>query len=188
MKRLKVRAANWKILIEGGVESYHFRIAHKDSIGPFFQDNLSSYRVFGPHIRSILPRAGLDAMIAQPKESWSLRRETNLVYSIFPAAQLLVQEDHIVWIQGIPLAPDRTLVRLATLVPADLDPADAAATQHWRKNHDITVRTLAEDFAIGESIQSGLLSGANDELRFGRFEGALDRFNRIVERELDGAA
>ena len=64
-------------------------------------------------------------------------------------------------------------MRLATLVPADLDPADAAATQYWRKNHDITVRTLAEDFAIGESIQSGLLSGANDELRFGRFEGAL---------------
>ena len=61
----KVRAVNWKILIEGGIESYHFRIAHKDSIGPFFQDNLSSYRVFGPHIRSILPRAGLDAMIAQ---------------------------------------------------------------------------------------------------------------------------
>ena len=44
---------------------------------------------------------------------------------------------------------------------------------------------LAEDFAIGESIQSGLPSGANDELRFGRCEGALDRFNRIVEREID---
>ena len=55
---------------------------------------------------------------------------------------------------------------------------------HWRRNHDITVRTLAEDFAIGESIQGGLSSGANEELRFGRFEGALDRFNRTVEREV----
>ena len=186
------RAANWKILFEGGLESYHFRIAHKDTIGPFFQDNLSSYRVFGRHIRSILPRARLEAMAAQPKESWSLRRAANLVYSIFPSAQLLVQEDHIVWIQGLPLAPDRTLVRLATLVPADFDPtdpeADPGTARHWRKNHDITVRTLAEDFAIGESIQSGLASGANTELRFGRFEGALDRFNRIVESELDGAA
>ena len=43
----------------------------------------------------------------------------------------------------------------------------------------------AGDFAIGESIQGGQQSGANDELRFGRFEGALDRFNRIVEREID---
>ena len=116
------RAANWKILFEGGLESYHFRVAHRDTIGPFFQDNLSSYRGFGRHIRSILPRAGLDAMIAQPKESWSLRRATNLVYSVFPAAQLLVQEDHIVWIQVLPLAPDRTQLRLATLVPAESDP------------------------------------------------------------------
>ena len=124
-------------------------------------------------------------MMAQPRESWSLRRETNLVYTVLPSAQLLVQEDHVVWVHWLPLAPDRTMVRVATLVPADFDPADAEAALHWRKNHGITVRTLAEDFAIGESIQSGLPSGANDELRFGRFEGALDRFNRIVEREID---
>ncbi len=178
------RAANWKILYEGGLESYHFRIAHKDTIGPFFQDNLSSYRTFGRHFRSILPRARLDAEMALPENSRSLRRAANLVYSVFPSAQLLVQEDHIVWIQGIPRAPDRTFVRLATLVPKDVDPADSESARHWRKNHGITARTLSEDFAIGESIQSGLSSGANSELRFGRFEGALDRFNRTVEAEL----
>ncbi len=179
------RAANWKILVEGGIESYHFRIAHRDTIGSYFQDNLSSFGVFGPHIRSILPRARLDEMTAEPKESWSLRRAANLVYTVFPSTQLLVQDDHIVWVQALPLAPDRTRVRIATLAPSDFDPADAEAALHWRKNHDITVRTLSEDFAIAESIQGGLMSGANDELRFGRFEGALDRFNRTVEREIE---
>ena len=178
------RAANWKILVEGGIESYHFRIAHKDSIGPYFQDNLSSYRVFGRHFRSVLPRTRLDAVMAEPRESRSLRRAANLVYTVFPSAQLLVQEDHIAWIQAQPLAADRTLVRIATLAPANLDPADAEPAAHWRRNHDITVRALEEDFAIGESIQGGLLSGANEDLRFGRFEGALDRFNRTVEREI----
>ncbi|MDE0175937.1 MAG: Rieske 2Fe-2S domain-containing protein [Defluviicoccus sp.] len=178
------RAANWKILVEGGIEAYHFRIAHKDSIGAYFQDNLSSYRTFGRHIRSILPRTRFDDMIAKPRESWSLRRAANLVYTVFPSAQLLVQEDHVVWIQAQPLAPDRTRLRIATLAPADFDPSDTEAALHWRRNHDITVATLAEDFAIGESIQGGLSSGANEELRFGRFEGALDRFNRTVEREI----
>ena len=179
------RAANWKILVEGGLEAYHFRIAHKDTVGPYFQDNLSSYRVFGRHIRSVLPRTRLDAMVAEPRECWSLRRANNVLYTILPSAQLLVQEDHLVWVRTLPLAPDRTQVRIATLAPAEFDPADAEAALHWRKNHDITVRTLAEDFAIGESIQSGLSCGANEELRFGRFEGALDRFNRFVEREID---
>ena len=179
------RAANWKILVEGGIEAYHFRVAHKDTVGPYFHDNLSSYRMFGRHIRSVLARTRLDALMAQPKESWSLRHATNLVYTVFPSAQLLVQEDHVVWVQGVPLAPDRTRVRIATLAPADFDPAVAEAALHWRKNHAITVRTLAEDTAIGESIQGGLSSGANDELHFGRFEGALDRFNRIVEQAID---
>ncbi len=43
---------------------------------------------------------------------------------------------------------------------------------------------MAEDFDIGESIQSGLESGANERLTFGRFEGALADFNRIVEDRL----
>ncbi len=32
--------------------------------------------------------------------------------------------------------------------------------------------------------QGGLLSGANTEPHFGRFEGALDSFYRTVQREL----
>lgn len=55
---------------------------------------------------------------------------------------------------------------------------------HWERNHTITRNTLAEDFDIAESIQSGLASGANDELLFGRFEGALSVFKQTVARHL----
>lgn len=47
--------------------------------------------------------------------------------------------------------------------------------------------TLKEDFDIGEGIQAGLASGANDTLQFGRFEGALDSFNQTVEKHLTSA-
>jgi hypothetical protein len=42
-----------------------------------------------------------------------------------------------------------------------------------------------EDFARAESIQAGLAAGANRELVFGRFEYALARFHRSVDRYLD---
>ena len=41
-------AANWKILVEGGIEAYHFRVAHRDTIAPYFIDNLSSIRMSMP--------------------------------------------------------------------------------------------------------------------------------------------
>ena len=40
--------ANWKILVEGGIEAYHFRVAHRHTIGPHFEDNLSTYQMFWP--------------------------------------------------------------------------------------------------------------------------------------------
>ncbi|MEL6737985.1 MAG: SRPBCC family protein [Pseudomonadota bacterium] len=56
---------------------------------------------------------------------------------------------------------------------------------HWARNHAITRSTLDEDFALGEGIQAGLTSGANSELTFGRFEGALTAFNQTVADTLE---
>ena len=181
------RAVNWKVLCEGGLESYHFRVAHRDTIGPFFQDNLSSYQTFGRHIRSILPRAPRCRDGAGGTEPVAAPCGQPRLFD-FPSAQLLVQEDHIVWIRILSLAADRSRLRLATLAPADADLADPETARHWCKNQDITMRTLAEDFEIGENIQSGLLCGANVALHFGRFEGALDRLDGFVEAESEKPA
>ncbi len=175
---------NWKILVEGGIESYHFKIAHKNTIGPYFQDNLSSYQMFGKNLRSVLPRTALDGLEDQPRDHWDIRTQTNIIYSVFPSNQLLVQEDHIVWIHVIPLSPDQTRLRLHTLSPKATGTDTDMPASHWKKNHEITRSTLTEDFEIGESIQKGLRSGANTHLTFGRYEGALDAFNRIIDQHI----
>lgn len=172
-------AANWKILVEGGIEAYHFRVAHRDTIAPLFLDNLSSYRSFGPHIRSILPRSTLPELGAEEAGDWDLGKHANVLYSLFPGSQFLVQEDHFVWIQGTPLAPDRTRLRLSTVVPKEANTPENQ--DYWRRHHRLTSITLDEDFDLGEGIQAGMGSGANTHLNFGRFEGALARFNEVVD-------
>lgn len=57
----------------------------------------------------------------------------------------------------------------------------------WDKNHALTIKTLEEDFELGEQIQSGMALGVNDQLTFGRFEGALDRFNGAVDAALQSS-
>lgn len=183
---VETRDVNWKILVEGGLEAYHFKVAHRDTIGPYFNDNLSTYQVFGSHLRSVLPRASIREMADLPEDEWSIRQHANLLYTIFPLNQFLVQQDHLVWVQLEPLTESRSRLVLRTLAPEG-----AGSEAHWQRNHRITCTTLAEDFEIGESIQAGLASGANDNLTFGRYEGALRRFNDTVERLLggqDGAA
>ncbi len=177
----ETRKANWKILVEGGIEAYHFRVAHRTTIGPHFENNLSSYRQFGPHLRSILPRTSMADLGSEAHDKWRLRDHANVLYTVFPTSQLLVQQDHIVWISQEPISVGETRLRLATLVPQ----CRLADEAHWKRNHAITTATLLEDFDIGESIQAGVGSGANDSMLFGRFEGALDKFNCTVDRYLN---
>jgi phenylpropionate dioxygenase-like ring-hydroxylating dioxygenase large terminal subunit len=171
-------AANWKLLVEGGIESYHFRVAHRDTIAPLFLDNLSSYQCFGRHLRSVLPRSNLPELRDKPREQWDIGRYANVLYTLFPGPQFLVQDDHFVWIQSTPVAPGRTELRLATVIPRESHTLERES--YWRKNHALTLYTLKEDFELAQGIQRGFACGGNEFLNFGRFEGALQRFSQFV--------
>ena len=175
-----MRTANWKILVEGGLEAYHFKVAHRDTIGPYFARNLSSYQMLGPHVRSILPKTTLFDLEPNEQASWRLRDHANVLYTLFPTTQLLVQKDHVVWISQNPVSASETQLTLSTLVPA----SRAHEETYWARNHEITTNTLIEDFDIAESIQAGVTSGANTEFTFARFEGALAAFHSALDIEL----
>lgn len=172
--------ANWKVLIEGGLEAYHFRVAHKATIAPYFPDNLLTYRMFGPHIRAILPRNSMPDLRDIPEADWQIRRDANILYAVTPTIQMLAQQDHVMLFHFEPLAMDLTRIRMATLVPRAAPDTDEMQA-HWQKNQTITVTALMEDFELGEEIQSGFASRGNPSHIFGRFEGALNRFNLTVE-------
>lgn len=177
--------ANWKVLVEGGIEAYHFRVAHANTIAPHFPDNLSTYRCFGPHIRSVLPRSSMTTLADKPEAEWSIRADANVLYTLMPTTQLLVQQDHVAWINAQPRAEDHTTLRIVTLVPADKIEGEEMQA-HWALNQKITLATLAEDFELGEEIQSGFASRGNPSHLFGRYEGALNRFNLTVEEMIAG--
>ncbi len=181
-------AANWKLVTDGGLESYHFRIAHRDTIGSLFGDTNSSYAFIGDHIRSVVPRRSLLELRDQPREAWSLRAHANILYTVHPNATLLIQPTHFEMVMASPLAPDRTRIDVTT-VGRDPGPQGYSerAQAFLEQNHAFTLETLAEDFELGEQIQAGIASGANEHFRFGRFEGALTQWHRRLEDRLAGA-
>ncbi|WP_444901620.1 aromatic ring-hydroxylating dioxygenase subunit alpha [Microbulbifer sp. SSSA007] len=174
----KVWNTNWKIVAEGGIETYHFSYAHSESIGPYFYNNTAVIDALGPHLRVVMPTKALAAVVEKPVEQQSLRECSHTLYSLFPTSALLIQHQHIDWVQFRPLALDKTAIAVTTLVPTELR---ETMRDHWQRNHDITVAVLNEDFELGEGVQRSMNNGALERINYGRNEWALKRMNGFID-------
>lgn len=175
--------AHWMLLADGSFEAYHFKVAHRATIGPMFADNVQLVDEFGLHRRLYLVKSTLDPARPPPAGTFRPREHGNLIYFFFPNTFMLVQPDHVQLICCEPIGVDETRVHELTLLPEA--PADDKALGHWQRNLALYRQTLGEDYALAESIQAGLASGANTALRFGRFEFAAARFHALLDEQMD---
>lgn len=175
---------SWKLGIDVFLETYHLRSAHKDSIYPLFFDNVGLVDRVGPHQRNVFPKRSIRELVGQPDEAMAttLRKHANVLFHLFPNTFVLVQPDHAAVIQAWPVSPSRTDFTAYTAVP-ELPVTDKARA-YWDANNAILYGATNEDFALGESIQRGLASGANDSVVFGAFEHALTHFHDEVARRI----
>ncbi|HEY4176669.1 MAG TPA: SRPBCC family protein [Kofleriaceae bacterium] len=173
------RALSWKLSIDIFLETYHLRTAHKDSIYPLFFDNVGLVDPSGPHLRNIFPKRSIKDLVNAPEDTWSLRHHANVLYHLFPNTLVLVEPDHAAILHLWPIDAERTHLQAYMLVPEA--PMTEKAQTYWDANNAILLGATAEDFALGESIQRGLASGANREVAFGAFEHALAHFHAQVD-------
>jgi phenylpropionate dioxygenase-like ring-hydroxylating dioxygenase large terminal subunit len=172
----------WKLAIDVFLEAYHLRPTHQDSIYKLFFDNTGLVDRVGPHLRNVFPKRSIRELAGVPDTEWVLRRHANVLYHLFPNTLILVEPDHAAVLHLWPITPSRTLLTSYTLVPEA--PATDKARAYWDANNAILYNAIAEDFAMGESIQSGLASGANREVMFGAFEHALAHFHAQIDQRL----
>ncbi len=174
----RVWRANWKLLVEGGLESYHFKIAHRDTIARFFTDTRSTFEVYDGNLRSVLPKSSIAQLGDRPESEWRLVEHANVLYNLNPNASVLVQDGHYAIISMSPVAIDATGIDIITVGrPIEEGPRGDKARAFLEANHAFTLKTLEEDFRIAEQIQRGLDTGANRALRFATFEGALSAWH-----------
>ncbi|KQX96230.1 aromatic ring-hydroxylating oxygenase subunit alpha [Variovorax sp. Root473] len=174
-------AANWKLLVDGSFEAYHFKVAHRETIAPMFLHNLQIVDEFDLNRRLYLLKSKFQEH-RPDAAGFDPRRYGNLTYFFFPNTTILVQPDHAQLSMLEPLGATRTRVHELTLIPEA--PASEKATAHWDANVALYRRTLAEDYALAESIQAGLASGANDALNFGTFEYSAPRFHAQLAHQV----
>lgn len=182
--RTFTKELNWKLAMDVFLEAYHLRTAHKDSIYGIFFDNVGLVDRVGPHRRNVFPKRSIRELEGAPDSvmASSLRSHANVLFHLFPSTLVLVQPDHAAVIHAWPDGPTRTRFTTYTAIP---EPAlSSKARAHWDANNAILYGATDEDFALGESIQRGLASGANEEIVFGAFEHALAHFHAEVAERL----
>jgi len=169
----------WKLAIDVFLEAYHLKSAHRDSIYPMFFDNVALFDQCGPHQRNVFPKRSIKELAARPESEWRVRAHANVLFHLFPNTLVLVEPDHAAVLHLWPKGPAETLLQAYTLIPEA--PATDKARTYWDKNNAILYNAVDEDFAMGESIQRGLKSGANRDFMFGAFEHALTHFHRHID-------
>ncbi len=178
-------AANWKLIMDAFLESYHVQRLHAATIGPFFKDGVASGDLIGSHQRSAVGR-DVEAIECAAEDWPTLRRAITYTYQMFPATILIVSPDYMNLMTLMPRGVDRVLVEDFMLIPEP--PATDKALAHWEKSWNFLDGGVfgAEDFRAAALGQEGLMSGAIDRLTLGGLEGGIKVFHDSVEAALTG--
>ena len=175
------RRMNWKLIVDTFLESYHFCVLHKNTICSIFHENLQTFDPFGRNFRLVSPRRTISELREIAPEQWSLFPHIVGIYVLFPNTVYVWQLDHVELWHIYPDGddPNYGAMKLSLYTP---EPATTeSAKAHWDKNLELVVKVVEEeDFPVGEDIQRGFHSGAQDFITFGTNEPGLAHFHQGV--------
>ncbi|MEX0678096.1 MAG: SRPBCC family protein [Pirellulales bacterium] len=174
---------NWKIFLEGFLEGYHIRSAHRDTFYPYGFDNLNLMETCGRNSRVTFPFQRIQQLIDVAPEDRRVKGLVTYVYHLFPNALVTVLSHHTALVVLEPVSVDRT--RLVSYSLADCGNDPEALETSKRDAAFVNETGAAEDRDIVCAIQRNMASGANEVFTFGRFEGAICHFHRNLTAALD---
>jgi len=175
--------ANWKLVMDAFLESYHVQRLHAPTIARFFADGITAGDRIGIHQRSAVGRT--DYVSSLDRSDWpALRAVITFAYQLFPATILIMSPDYVNLMVLMPQAAGRTLVEDFMLTP---EPAKTPEEEeHWEKSWRILDEGVfaAEDYRAAALQQEGLSSGSLETLTIGTLETGIHLFHEQVEEML----
>jgi phenylpropionate dioxygenase-like ring-hydroxylating dioxygenase large terminal subunit len=177
--------ANWKLVMDTMLDSYHVTRLHKDSLARFFVDAENIIDSMGPHVRAAAARGNFTK--DQVTDDFSdVRKIMVFAYTLFPNGIVVVSPDFVS--VGIlrPLATDRTDVDYYMLT--DVPESDERMNDKLRRSFDLmSIAFGKEDYWAAELCDAGLRSGTLKDVQLGGMEIQISLFHNAVKQCLEQA-
>ena len=177
----------WKVTLDGYLEVYHHDIVHRSTVGAHTLGNLLVHDTFGPHQRLTFARKNIGELADQPPDDWQPEQHTRAIHSVFPNLSISgIVGGHCLVSQIFPGRDlDHTITRQSILcAPSEQNAAWHEAADNFSRLTLEAVRD--EDYAIGQTVQASLRSGANDDFLLGRNEPAVQHYHNMVAAVTSG--
>lgn len=177
--------ANWKLIMDTMLDSYHVTRLHKDSLARFFVDAENVIDRIGPHIRAAAARGNFQrAQLSDDFED--VRKIMVFAYILFPNCIIVVSPEFVSFGVLRPLATDRSEVDYYMLVNGPA--ADEKTENRLRRSFDLMKLAFGkEDYWAAELCDQGLRSGTLREVHLGGMEVQITLFHEAVNECLKKA-
>lgn len=175
------RNFNWKVGAHAFLEGYHFATAHQKSAARYYIPNRFLLDIFEENFRFVLPRYPLDELLQTPDLSLGeLVKHITILYAIFPNTFLFWLHDHLTTIHFFPITAQKTRVECYVLLRHA--PKSKEEAEYFELNKNMFYKISEEDLQIGEGIQEGFASRANERFILGTFENCIERFQNLMAK------
>ena len=175
---------NWKLIVDGALEGYHFKIAHAKTIGPYFLDNMTLNTANKLHSTVIFPKKAMKKMKEQPTDEWDIRQGSNILVHIFPNTIVLIEPDHLMVVSVFPQDEANTINKSFMLLPAE--PDSQKAIDYWELNANIFWNAIEEDNEMAVLQQKSFNGYDNTTMTVGSYEKLLVQFEKLIDRAVAG--
>jgi phenylpropionate dioxygenase-like ring-hydroxylating dioxygenase large terminal subunit len=172
-------AANWKLLIDTFLESYHVFALHRDSIGDAYLGIASPFAAFGHHNRIVVPQTAILGQAERPRDDWELLPYAVLQYFLAPNVIVSNLDGYVMTWRFVADAVDRTIVEHAIYTWAPVETPDGRAHFDARFGAARSV-TGVEDFPESERIHRNLAAGTLTHTNPGRNEPGIVHFHQTL--------
>jgi hypothetical protein len=173
---------NWKVVVDGYLEGYHFAALHTNTVFKTNLGNLSAFDAFGPHARVAFGLRPLAEAVDKPEAEWEPADCVGPILWIFPglaiAGGLRDRLSVSLPLPGSSREESRTEQRIMMRTPpsTERELEEAEFTRDWF--YDVVYN---EDYLTGYAVQQGVRSLPEDDTQlFGRNEIGVQHFHRVL--------